>query len=56
MQMIEDRFSDAINAHFSANVLQPVQDGLIVKSRNILTLSDKGKLFADKIASDLFMV
>ncbi len=52
---IKQVFSENIFIHFQKELLQFREKGLLVSDNDRVFLSDKGKLFADKIASELFM-
>ncbi|NND06756.1 MAG: radical SAM family heme chaperone HemW [Saprospiraceae bacterium] len=42
--------------HFQANMVPYIKDGLVICESETYVLSTEGKLFADRIASDLFVV
>jgi len=49
-------YPELIRNHFKVEVLKWINSGHIIEQNQILTLSKKGKLMADAIASDLFFV
>ncbi len=50
------QFSEQIQHTFYANLKAHLDAGNVIHERGIFTLSTKGKLLADRIASDLFVV
>lgn len=51
---IQETFSESFFSHFKKEVLPFIEKGLLFSDFGKIFLSDKGKLFADKISSDLF--
>ena len=56
IKSVEERFSSEINSHFSSSSLMAQKNNFLKRVDGKLFLTTKGKLFADKIASDLFVV
>jgi oxygen-independent coproporphyrinogen-3 oxidase len=54
LNYIEKHFGKESASYCLAEAKQYIEQGNVILQNNILTLSDKGKLLADKIASDLF--
>ena len=52
---ITDSFPERFSANFEKESAPYLKNKMMVKEKNIFSLTDKGKLFADKIASDLFI-
>lgn len=48
-------FGTDFEKHFSANIKTFLQEGMVLHDRSTWKLTDKGKLFADSIASSLFI-
>ncbi len=48
-------FGEKAASHFMAQAHQYLENSYILEQNGIFTLSDKGKLFADRISSDLFL-
>ena len=55
-EFVRKSFGPDFFAHLHKEVGQFLKDGLVVQQGDIMFLSRKGKLFADRIASDLFRV
>ena len=53
---IKKRYGNKITSHFLKEIIKWENKAYIVMSSNTYTLTIKGKIFADKIASDLFIV
>ena len=56
LKYIETTFGNDYLSHCMKEAAQYIDTGKIVNTENKLMLSNKGKLFADKIASDLFVL
>ena len=56
LKKIENDFSKETASFFMKNILDPLKNSLIEKRETHYFLTNKGKLFADKVASDLFIV
>jgi len=54
LNFISKQFGNELEKHFNSNVKNHVSSGKVLKKNVKYVLSDKGKLFADGIASDLF--
>jgi oxygen-independent coproporphyrinogen-3 oxidase len=52
---IRNVFGEKAASHFMAHAHQYLENSYILEHNGIFTLSDKGKLFADRISSDLFL-
>jgi oxygen-independent coproporphyrinogen III oxidase len=55
LNKIREEFGEEIALHFSGLVKQHVKSGHIIEKKSIYYLTDEGKLYADRIASDLFL-
>jgi oxygen-independent coproporphyrinogen III oxidase len=53
--VIRERFGENLVDYFSSRALKYISEGKMQENRGIYTLTDEGKLFADGIASDLFL-
>jgi len=56
LNFIKNNFSEEFMLHAIKEVQQYIYSDAVVNTNNILTLTQKGKLLADKIASDLFLI
>ena len=56
LQVIKNKFSRNYSSHFSKEAEKYFAQKLLKNEGEKIFLTDKGKLFADKIASDLFVV
>ena len=56
LNYINTKFGAVYSAHFTTNVLQFLNTSEVIKTENIFTLSAKGKLIADAVAAQLFIV
>jgi oxygen-independent coproporphyrinogen-3 oxidase len=56
LKKIIDTFGVEFERHFKNESGKFRTDGLLIEKENIFYLTDKGKLFADKIASELFYI
>jgi oxygen-independent coproporphyrinogen-3 oxidase len=56
LKKIERLFPGKINTYFLRSIVKPLQENFLVQKGDRLLLTRKGKLFADKIAGDLFRV
>jgi len=54
--IIQNKFGAEIHAHFLKEIEKWISKKYILSEENIITLTQKGKAFADAIASDLFIV
>jgi oxygen-independent coproporphyrinogen-3 oxidase len=52
---IKNRFGDRYSKHFESRILKFIRNETVNKKNGNYSLTDKGKLFADGIASDLFV-
>jgi oxygen-independent coproporphyrinogen-3 oxidase len=52
---IRNVFGERSASHFRDQALQYLGNSDMLEHDGVFTLSDKGKLFADKISSDLFL-
>ncbi len=55
LSFIENSFSSTISSHINKEMKQFLDQGMLFRETEKIYLTDKGKLFADKIASDLFL-
>jgi oxygen-independent coproporphyrinogen-3 oxidase len=55
LNTIEKKFGDIPAAHFSKLASRYLQSGEMIETSGIYSLTDQGKLFADGIASNLFL-
>ena len=55
-ETIKTNFGEDYLNYFLNEVEKYINSGMINKTENKLTLSDKGKLYADKITTDLFLI
>jgi oxygen-independent coproporphyrinogen III oxidase len=55
LNKIRDEFGEEFAVRSSQFAVQFIESGMIVEKEGVYYLSDEGKLFADGIASDLFM-
>jgi oxygen-independent coproporphyrinogen-3 oxidase len=55
LSKIRDIFGEEYAVLFEKQVAQYLNNRMVVEKRDIYSLTDEGKLFADRIASDLFM-
>lgn len=53
---LKNRFGNAVYAHFLKESRQYLDKGMLFTEKSKVFLTDDGKFFADKIASDLFLV
>jgi oxygen-independent coproporphyrinogen-3 oxidase len=56
LQKIKESFGDEFEKYFKAGAAEFISEKMLVEKSTIYYLSEKGKLFADKIASDLFYI
>ena len=54
IQKINDTFGVEFEKHFLKEIKKPGNEGFLSEKEQVFYLTDKGKLFADKIASGLF--
>jgi oxygen-independent coproporphyrinogen-3 oxidase len=54
LDTVEKKWGNGYADEIAANAKKAISLGLLQNTRQVLTLTDNGKLFADKIASDLF--
>jgi oxygen-independent coproporphyrinogen III oxidase len=52
---IREEFGEEISAQFTAHVEHYIKSGEVIEKDGVYFLTDEGKLFADGIASDLFL-
>ncbi len=52
---LREKFGETLAAEFSSRAMNYISSGQIEEAGGIYTLTDEGKLFADGIASDLFL-
>ena len=52
---ITDSFPESFSANFEKESAPYLKNKMMIKEKNIFSLTNKGKLFADKIASVLFI-
>ena len=55
LNKISEEFSDEIASGFRLQASGYIRSGAMIENKGIYTLTDEGKLFADGIASDLFL-
>jgi oxygen-independent coproporphyrinogen-3 oxidase len=55
-ERVNEKFGATIHSHFLHELSRYKDSDYIVKKENNITLTDSGKLIADKIASDLFVM
>ena len=53
---IRDGFGDAFYHHFLSGIQKPLSQELVYESDNLFFLTRKGQIYADRIASDLFII
>lgn len=53
---IGDTFGNSLANHFKMTIQSYILSGFVIQKRNKYFLTDEGKLFSDRIASDLFVV
>ena len=53
---ISRKFGNFFTTYFITSIDKEIKNGNVKKQKNIYTLTNKGKLFADKVASDLFVI
>jgi len=53
---IKKRYGNKIQSHFLKEITKWINKDYIIMNLNKYTLTADGKIFADKIASDLFIV
>ena len=56
MEYIKTRFGTEINNHCLLNAQEYINNYYLEQTNNNIILTDEGKLIADKICSDLFIV
>ncbi|MEO6903851.1 MAG: radical SAM family heme chaperone HemW [Bacteroidia bacterium] len=56
LDYIQKQFGDPFLSYCLKEVKQSINNNYVINENNKLYLTDEGKLFADKIASDLFLV
>jgi len=54
IEKIKNKFGNKYSNYFTANINNAINENKVICENNIYTLTDKGKLFADGIASSLF--
>jgi len=54
IEQIKDKFGAKYSTYFKANINKAINNNNVIYKNNIYTLTNKGKLFADGIASSLF--
>jgi len=54
LNFISKQFGNKLERYFNANVKKHIKSGKILKNTEKYVLSEEGKLFADRISSDLF--
>ncbi len=55
LEHIRNGFGEKYVHHFLNEIQKPIHEQKVVALKNVFTLTDAGKLFADGIASDLFL-
>ena len=55
IELIKHRFGVVYANHFTHEIKDHLHNGMVILSNNCAFLTKKGKLFADKISSDLFV-
>lgn len=55
LKFVESEFGNDHLDFLKQNLQEPLQDGFLLMSNDIVTLSHQGKFFADKISASLFM-
>ncbi|MBE0649397.1 MAG: radical SAM family heme chaperone HemW [Bacteroidales bacterium] len=55
IEHIRNGFGEKFVRHFMKEIQKPIQAGKMIVNENVFKLTDYGKLFADGIASDLFL-
>ncbi|HEY4799794.1 MAG TPA: radical SAM family heme chaperone HemW [Bacteroidia bacterium] len=56
LNFVREKFPSAYYSLLQDGLIDFIKQKLVLQKKNKIILSDKGKLFADKIASDLFLV
>ena len=56
LEKVKSEFGNDFVSHLLKEIETPVAEGLVEKKENQIVITGKGKLFADRIASDLFVV
>jgi oxygen-independent coproporphyrinogen-3 oxidase len=56
LNFVRNSFSEIVCSHLEREIIPLLSRELLLQDKEIIVLSSKGKLFADKIASDLFFV
>jgi oxygen-independent coproporphyrinogen-3 oxidase len=56
IKVIESRFGELLKDYFVKEIKKWINKNYIINKKNIYTLSEKGKTFADQISSDMFLV
>jgi hypothetical protein len=55
IDLIRKEFGEKTASNFLSGVESKINSGMIIKKENKIILTHKGKFFADKISSDLFI-
>jgi len=56
IQQLSADHPEELVAYFKQEIHCHVEEGSVIENRGIYTLSDSGKLLADRISSDLFSI
>ncbi len=56
VKTIADKFGDAFLTHFTKEIEKHLHNNMVFMEGDVVALTQKGKLFSDTIASDLFVV
>ena len=55
LDFVKEEFGDHLSSELLIRLESQISAGLVLNHGNVFTLSEKGKYFADRVSSDLFI-